>query len=103
MTTKIKKDDEVVVISGRDKGETGKVIFVDKAKGRVIVERVNLRKKTQRATQKQQKGGIIEIEAAIDASNVMLLDPKTGKRSRIGYKIEDGKKVRYSKSSGKVL
>lgn len=98
---KIKKDDEVVVISGRDKGETGKVIFVDKAKGRVVVERVNLRKKTQKATQKQQKGGIIEIEAAIDASNVMLLDH--GKRSRIGYKIEDGKKVRYSKSSGKVL
>lgn len=103
MKVRIKKDDTVMVVAGKDKGKTGRVIHIDRKNGRVIVEKCNMVKKTQRPTQNQQKGGIIEIEAPLHISNVMLVDPKSGAPTRIGYKFEDGQKVRYAKKSGKTL
>ena len=89
----IKKDMIVRVISGANKGQEGKVLFVNPKKNRLIVEGVNFIKKSTRPTQDNQKGGIIEKEASIDISNVMVL--QNNKVSRIGYKIlEDGSKVR---------
>ncbi|MFZ1291038.1 MAG: 50S ribosomal protein L24 [Melioribacteraceae bacterium] len=106
---RVKKEDNVIVISGNFKGKTGKILKVFPKKDRVIVEGVNLRKKHTKANQKNPQGGIVEKEAPIHSSNVMLLDPKTNKPSRIGKKIiiddKTGKKksVRVSKSSGEML
>ncbi|MFZ6033054.1 MAG: 50S ribosomal protein L24 [Melioribacter sp.] len=106
---KLKKNDNVIVIAGNYKGKTGKILKVFPAKNRVIVEGVNLRKRHTKPSQKNPQGGIIEKEAAIDASNVMILDPKTNEPSRIGAKIiideKTGKKksVRISKKSGEML
>ena len=105
---KIKKGDKVVVISGVDKGKEGKVLFVDRKNNKVLVEGVNMIKKHQKASANQQ-GGIIQKEAAIDASNVMYL--YKGKPTRIGYKVEkiekDGKLVnstqRIARPSGEVI
>ena len=100
----IKKDDQVVVISGKDKGKTGKVLMVDPESGRVYVEGVNIVKRHQKARTQTSPSGIIEREGSIDASNVMLVDPKTGEATRIGYKVnEDGSKDRIAKKSGEVL
>lgn len=107
----IKTGDTVVVVTGKDKftkdkkGQivrtTGKVTKVFPKTNKVIVEGVNMVKKHQKPTQANQNGGIIEMEAPIDASNVMLLDPKVNKPTRVGIKIaEDGKKIRVSKKSG---
>ena len=94
----IKKDMIVKVISGANKGEEGKVLFVNPKKNRLIVEGVNFIKKSTRPTQDNQKGGIIEKEASIDISNVMVL--QNNKVSRIGYKIlDDGSKVRIFKKT----
>ena len=94
----IKKDMVVRVISGANKGQEGKVLFVNPKKNRLIVEGVNFIKKSTRPTQDNQKGGIIEKEASIDISNVMVL--QNNKVSRIGYKIlEDGSKVRIFKKT----
>ena len=94
----IKKDMIVKVISGANKGQQGKVLFVNPKKNRLIVEGVNFIKKATRPTQDNQKGGIIEKEASIDISNVMVL--QNNKVSRIGYKIlEDGSKVRIFKKT----
>ena len=94
----IKKDMVVRVISGANKGQEGKVLFVNPKKNRLIVEGVNFIKKSTRPTQDNQKGGIIEKEAPIDISNVMVL--QNNKVSRIGYKIlEDGSKVRIFKKT----
>ena len=101
--TKLKKGDTVQVITGRARGKSGKIIHIDLAKGTVVIEKLNIVKKTQRATQQNQKGGIIEIEAPIHISNVMLVDPKTNKPTRLGMKFEDGKKVRIAKKSGKAV
>ncbi|MBK8945608.1 MAG: 50S ribosomal protein L24 [Ignavibacteriae bacterium] len=106
---RVKKEDNVIVISGNFKGKSGKILKVFPKKDRVIVEGVNLRKRHTKANQKNPQGGIIEKEAPIHSSNVMLLDPKTNKPSRIGKKIiiddKTGKKrsVRVSKSSGEML
>ena len=97
------KGDKVIVISGNDKGKTGTVQKVIPEQNRVVVENVNLRKKHRKPTQQNPDGGIVEIYAPIDASNVMLLDPKTKKPTRIGHKIVKGKKVRYAKKSGTTL
>lgn len=100
----VKKGDQVVVISGKNKGEEGKVISVDNKKGRVYVEGVNMVKKHQKARTQNAPAGIIEREGSIDASNVMLKDPKTGKPTRVGYRInEDGTKSRIAKRSGEVI
>ena len=100
----IKKNDQVVVIAGKDKGKTGKVLKVLPTRDRVIVEHINLSKKAQRKTQENQQGGFIEIEMPIHRSNVMLVDKKTNKPTRIGASIlKDGTKVRISKKSGEVV
>ena len=97
------KGDTVIVIAGRDKDKTGVIQKVIPEQNRVVVENVNLRKKHRKPTQQNPDGGIVEIYAPIDASNVMLLDPKTKKPTRIGHKIVKGKKVRYAKKSGTTL
>ncbi|OYQ34989.1 50S ribosomal protein L24 [Niveispirillum lacus] len=103
MAAKIRKGDKVAVITGKDKGKTGEVIEVLPSEGRVKVRGVNLVKKHQRQTPMQQ-GGIVEIEAAMDLSNVAYLDPKTNKPTRVGFRIlEDGRKVRFAKDSGEVI
>ncbi len=100
----VKNGDEVIVISGKDKGAKGKVIGVDVKKGRVFVEGVNMVTKHQKARTQGAPSGRIEREGSIDASNVMLVDAKTGKPTRVGYRInEDGSKSRIAKRSGEVI
>jgi large subunit ribosomal protein L24 len=96
---RIRKNDEVIVIAGRDRGKRGRVTLVDAERNRVVIEGVNLVKRhTKPNPQKQVQGGIVEQEAAIHASNVMLVDPASGKRTRVGMRIEsDGRKVRVSR------
>jgi large subunit ribosomal protein L24 len=104
MTDRVKKDDEVVVIAGRDKGATGKVLKVLKDRNAVIVEGVNRVKRHQKPTPRFQQGGIIEKEAPIHLSNVMPLDTKTEKPTRIRMGTDkDGKKVRIAVKSDAVL
>ncbi len=100
---KIKKGDLVMVMSGKDRGSKGHVLQVIRSKDRVVVEGVNIIKKRVKPTAENPSGGIIEKEAPIHISNVMLVDPKTGEPTRVGYKIVDGKKVRYSKKSGEEV
>ena len=99
----IKKGDNVIVISGKDKGKTGVVQATEPKKDRVVVEGVNIIKKHQKPTQFNPEGGILETEAAIHVSNVQLLDPKTKEPTRVGYKFVDGKKVRIAKKSGEEI
>ena len=99
---KIKKGDDVLVISGKDKGQTGEVIRVLPKDNTIIVNGVNTAKKHQKPRQQNQQAGIIDRDMPIDASNVMLLHK--GKPTRIGYKIQDdGTKVRVAKSTGEVI
>ena len=95
--------DKVIVIAGNDKGKTGTIQKVYPKLNRVVVENVNVRKKHKKPTQQNPDGSIVEVYAPIDASNVMLVDPKTKKPTRIGHKEVKGKKVRYAKKSGTVL
>ena len=100
-TSKIKKGDTVRVIAGGDKGNEGKVLSVDLKNHRVVVEGVHMVKKHQKPSMANQNGGIIEQEAPIDISNVMLLSD--GKVSRVGFKMEGDKKVRVAKATGKTI
>ena len=100
-TMKIKKGDTVKVIAGKDKDKEGKVIAVDKKDGKVTVEGVNVVTKHTKPSAANQNGGIIQKEAPIDASNVMYVHK--GKATRIGFKIENDKKVRFAKSTGDVI
>ncbi len=100
---KIKTGDEVVILAGKDKGEKGKVLKIIKSKDRVIVEGVNMIKKHVKPSAENPQGGIEEREAPIHISNVALVDPKTGKPTRVGYEMKDGKKVRVSKKSKEVI
>ena len=93
----IKRDDKVIVLSGKDKGKSGKVIAADPKAEKVIVEGVNVATKHQKAQKKGQDGGILKIETPIYVSKVQLVCPKCGKPTRVGYKFVDGKKVRYCK------
>lgn len=100
----VKKDDKVVVITGKDKGKKGRVIAAFPRENRVLVEGVNMVKRHTKPSQANPQGGIINKEAPIHASNVMLVDPKTGLPTRIGYLIQaDGTKVRVAKRSGEVI
>lgn len=104
----IKKGDTVYVNAGNDKGKTGKVLEVIREKDRVIVEGVNIVSKHTKPNTKQPQGGIIKQEAGIHVSNVQLLDPVQSKQgkpvpTRVGYRFEDGKKVRYAKKSGEEI
>ena len=102
MAAKIKKGDKVVVITGRDKGRSGEVVRVMPAEERAIVRGVNMVKRHQRQTM-QTEGGIINKEASIHLSNIAIADPKDGKPTRVGFKIDGDKKVRVAKRSGVVI
>ena len=103
MAAKIKKGDKVVVLAGRDKGKTGEVLSVAPKDDLAIVRGVNMVKRHTRQTQ-QTQGGIISKESRIHLSNVAIADPKTGKPTRVGFKVlEDGRKVRFAKASGDLI
>ena len=104
MAIKIRKGDTVMVIAGDDKGKTGRVLSVDEVKRRVIVEKVNFVKRHTRARSQTQQGGILEKEAPIHLSNVMLYDPKAGRGVRVGVRFsKDGKRERVSRATGDTL
>jgi large subunit ribosomal protein L24 len=103
MAAKLKKGDRVIVTAGREKGKRGEVLRLFSDDNRVLVAGVNMIKRHQRQTARQQ-GGIITKEAPIHISNLAHADPKTGEATRVGFKIlEDGRKVRFAKKSGEVL
>ena len=99
----VKKGDNVIVIAGKNKGQKGTIKKVLADSGRVVVEGVNKVKKNIKPRTKDKKGTTVEIEASINASNVMIVDPKGGKRSRVGYKHVGDKKVRIAKKSGQEI
>jgi len=105
----VRKDDNVIVIAGKEKGKTGRVLRTERSRRRVYVEGLNLHKRHTRPrsvkdTQKAQSSGIIEQEGPIDISNVMLLDPTDNKPTRIGVRAgDDGRRQRYAKRTGKVI
>ena len=98
---KVKKGDQVVVLTGKDKGKTGEILACDPKSNRIIVKDVNVQKKHVKAKSAQEAGGIIDMEGPINASNVMVLEGSTP--VRVGYKTEGGKKVRISKKSGQAI
>ncbi len=100
---KIKKGDTVIVISGKDKGRTGKVLRSFPSMDKVLVDGINMKKRHQRPTRQNQHGQIIDKSLPVHVSNVALVDPKTNKPTRIGYKVEDGKKTRVARKSGSVI
>lgn len=100
---KIQKNDNVIVLAGKDKGKTGKVLRALPKEGRVIVEGVNIVKKHQKRRMAGVPGEVVNKTMPIDVSNVALVDPKTKKATRVGYKVEGGKKVRVAKASGQAL
>jgi large subunit ribosomal protein L24 len=102
MAAKIKKGDEVEIIAGKNKGDRGKVLQVIVDKGRVLVEGINMIKKHQRAVQ-DREGGIIDREAPLNMSNVMVVDPSDSRACRVGFEIKDGVKKRVSKRTGVSL
>ena len=100
----IKKGDTVYVNAGEDKGKTGRVLKVLISKNRAVVEGINMVTKATKPNAKNPQGGLVKMEAPIHVSNLQLLDPKSGKPTRVGYKgNEDGKKVRISKKSGEEI
>ena len=100
----IKKGDTVYVLSGEDRGKQGRVLSVDATKNRAIVEGVNIVSKSTKPTAKYPQGGIVKMEAPINISNISLIDPKSGKPTRIGIRVNDkGEKVRYAKKSGEEI
>jgi len=104
MARKIRRDDEVVVLAGKDKGKQGKVLKVLVGDDRLIIEGVNLVKKHQKPNpQLNVPGGIIDKEAAIHVSNVAIVNPATGKADRVGFRTEDEKKVRFFKSNDELI
>ena len=100
---KIKTGDNVIVISGKDKGKTGKVTKALPKENTVVVSGVNIKKKHSRPRKANQKGQIVEFAAPIHVSNVQLVDPKTGKGTRVGFSVEKDKKVRITKKSSSVV
>jgi len=104
MAIKVKKNDKVRLTSGKDRGKEGKVLFVDKKKSRLVIEGLNLVRKTKRPDQQSQKGGIIDIEAPVHISNVMIVCPKCSSAVRVKHKeLENGKRVRICGKCGEVL
>jgi large subunit ribosomal protein L24 len=103
MTAKIKKGDRVIVTTGRDKGKKGEVLKLFPKEARALVSGINVVKRHQRQTQKQQ-GGIVNKESPVHLSNLAHVDPKSGAATRIGFKVlGDGRKVRFAKKSGEVI
>ncbi len=102
--TRLKTGDEVVVIAGKAKGQRGEILAIDREKGRVWIKGVNMRKRFERPTQENPKGGVVEREASVHISNVMIFDAKTKKGSRIKMGWDkNGKKIRVLVKSGKEL
>lgn len=99
---KIKKGDEVVVLAGKDKGRTGNVLQVMPKDGKALVSGINMIRRHQKQTASQQ-AGIVAKEAPIQLSNLAIVDPKDGKPTRVGFRVEDGKKVRFAKRSGELI
>ena len=100
---RVKREDTVVVIAGKDKGKTGKVVKVFPKTNKVIVEGVNVVTKHQKPSAMNPQGGIVNKEASIHISNVMPVDPETGKGTRVRFEMRDGKKVRVAVKSGKEI
>jgi large subunit ribosomal protein L24 len=100
---KIKKNDTVIVLTGKNKGAQGKVLVALPRVSKVVVEGVNITKKHTRSRKRGEKGQIIDRPLPLDVSNVALIDPKENKPTRVGYRIENGKKIRYSKRSGQAI
>ena len=101
--TRLKVNDEVVVISGKMRKQRGKILAIDKVNGRVVVQGVNMKKRYTRPTQENPKGGQVEIEHPMHISNVAYFDAKAKKATRIKMKLDNGKKVRVAATSGKEL
>ena len=103
MAAKIRRNDEVIVLAGKDKGKKGKVTKI-LSTGKVLVEGINMVKKHQKPVpQLGQQGGIVEQEAAIDVSNIAVFNAETGKADRVGFRFEDGKKVRFYKYNNELI
>ena len=102
MAAKLKTGDKVLVLTGKDKGKEGDVLRVMPSEGRAIVSGVNMVTRHTRQTQ-QSQGGRIQQESSIQLSNLALVDPKDGGPTRVGFRMEDGKKVRYAKKSGETI
>ena len=100
--TRIRKNDQVMVTTGKDRGKTGRVLTIDRKAGRVVVEGLNMVKKAVRKKKQNDKGGITDVEASLHLSNVQVLG-KNGRPDRIGYRIEGEKKVRFRKKTGDAL
>ncbi|WP_300936423.1 50S ribosomal protein L24 [Turicimonas muris] len=99
---KVKKGDQVVILSGDDKGKTGEILKAMPKEGKVVVQGINLVKRHTKPSQ-TTPGGIVTKEAPINVSNVALIDPKSGKATKVGYKEVDGRKVRVARKSGEVI
>jgi large subunit ribosomal protein L24 len=100
--TRLRKNDQVVVTTGKDRGKSGRVLSIDRVAGRVVVEGLNMVKKAVKKKKQTDKGGITDVEAAIHISNVQIAG-KSGKPDRIGYRVEGDKKVRIRKKTGDTL
>ena len=100
---KIRKGDTVQVLSGNDKGKTGEVLEVMPKQEKIVVKGVNIRKKHVKPRKQGEEGGIIPVECAINSSKVNIVCPKCGKATRVGYKVENGKKVRICKKCGAII
>jgi len=102
MKTKLRRDDTVKIVSGKDRGKTGKVLRIDTSSGRVIVQGLNMVRKAVKARRQNDKGGIIDVEAALDISNVMIVCKKCGP-TRIGFVVDDNDKKRICRKCGEAL
>jgi large subunit ribosomal protein L24 len=102
MNTKLKKNDTVMVIAGKDKGKSGRILRIDREKGRVLVEGINMVKKAQKQRSQNDTGGIIEKEAYLAISNVMYVG-KDGRPTRLGMRVEGGEKVRFARKTGETV
>ena len=104
MAAKIRTNEVVIVITGKDKGKTGKFTRVLPRENKVFVEGINVKKKHQKANPNLGiQGGIVDVVAPVDVSNVAIYNPETKKADRVGFKFEDGKKVRFFKSNGNII
>ena len=103
MSKRFRKGDEVIVLTGRSKGVTGKIESIDRDADKVFVTGANVYKKHLKPNMANQAGGIVDKPMALHISNIAMVDPSTKKATRVGFKVEDGKKVRVAKASGTVL
>lgn len=100
---KLKLNDEVIILAGKDKGKTGKLVSINGKKKKVIVQGVNVIKKSMKPTQENPDGGFVEVERPLDISNIAVVSPKTNKATRVRIEEKDGKKVRVATKCGSVL